>query len=169
MQSWTNNYKEARVHHIVDSTSDHFALLISNSVAYQQPRRRRFHFEVMWTKKEECMDIIEAAWRNSTNQNNPRGMAKILNQCAAELSRWNMSTFGWVPKQIRIKKKAQSDMVVMDRNGSLGGEINQLRKEINDLLDSEEIMWLQRAKVQWLGLGDRNTKYFHSKASEREE
>ena len=58
-------------------------------------------------------------------------------------------------------------MVAMDRNGSLGGEINQLRKEINDLLDSEEIMWQQRAKVQWLGLGDRNTKYFHSKASER--
>ena len=88
MQSWIDNYKEARVHHIVDSTSDHFALLISDFVAYQMPRRRRFHFEAMWTKKEECRDIIEAAWRNST----------------------------------------------------LGGEINQLRKEINDLLDSEEIM-----------------------------
>ena len=48
-----------------------------------------------------------------------------------------MSTFGLVPKQIQIKKK---DMVAMNRNGSLGGEINQLRKEINDLLDSEEIM-----------------------------
>ena len=70
-------------------------------------------------------------------------------------------------KQIWIKKKALSNMVAMDRNGSLGGEINQLRKEINDLLNSEEIMWQQRAKVQWLGLGDRNTKNFHSKASER--
>ena len=58
-------------------------------------------------------------------------------------------------------------MVARDINGSLGREINNLRREINDLLDSEEIMWQQRAKVQWLGLGDRNTKYFHSKASER--
>ena len=58
-------------------------------------------------------------------------------------------------------------MVQRDRNGSLGREINALRKEINDLLDSEEAMWQQRSRVQWLGLGDRNTKYFHSKASER--
>ena len=26
-------------------------------------------------------------------------------------------------------------------NGSLGGEINMLRKEINELLNSEEIKW----------------------------
>lgn len=50
-----------------------------------------------------------------------------------------------------------------------GREINVLQREINDLLDSEETMWQQRSKVQWLGLGDHNTKYFHFKASEREE
>ena len=42
-----------------------------------------------------------------------------------------------------------------------------LRKGINDLLDSEELIWQQRSKVQWLGLEDCNTKYFHSKASKR--
>lgn len=58
-------------------------------------------------------------------------------------------------------------MVLRDKDGRLGKEINKLRKELNDLLDSEEIMWQQRAKVQWLTLGDHNTKFFHSKASER--
>ena len=58
-------------------------------------------------------------------------------------------------------------MVCRDRNGSLGGEINILRNKINELLDSEEIKWHQRSKVQWLGLGDRNTNYFHTRASDR--
>lgn len=58
-------------------------------------------------------------------------------------------------------------MVQRDRDGCMGREINELQKEINDLLENKEIMWQQRSRVQWLGLGDHNTKYFHSKASER--
>ena len=51
--------------------------------------------------------------------------------------------------------------------GQNGAEINRLRKEINILLDDEELWWQQRSTVQWLGEGDRNTKYFHYRASER--
>ena len=72
-----------------------------------------------------------------------------------------------VPRQIQKKRKTLSTLVLRDRDGSRGNKINTLRQEINDLLDSEEIIWQQRSKVQWMGLGDHNTKYFHSKASER--
>ena len=65
------------------------------------------------------------------------------------------------------KRETLSTLVLRDKDGSLGSEINIIRKEINDLLDSEEIMWHQRSRVQWLGLGDRNTKYFHTRALER--
>ena len=75
--------------------------------------------------------------------------------------------FGHVPKLIQNKQKTLNALVLRDRDGSLGSEINSVRKEINDLLDSEEIMWHQQSRMQWMMLGDRNTRYFHSKALDR--
>ena len=49
----------------------------------------------------------------------------------------------------------------------MGAEINQLRKEINDLLDNEETIWHQRSKVHWYREGDKNTKFFHARAFDR--
>ena len=43
-------------------------------------------------------------------------------------------------------------------------EIRRVTDSMNELLYREEMMWLQRARLSWLKEGDRNTKYFHSKA-----
>ncbi|XP_075650072.1 uncharacterized protein LOC142620611 [Castanea sativa] len=61
MNDWVDKFGEVRVNHLVESTSDHCALFISDPQAPKQPRARHFHFEAMWTKCEESKDIIEAA------------------------------------------------------------------------------------------------------------
>ena len=166
-KEWCDHYKDMRVHHLVESTSDHCALLITDSSVSQWPRKRRFKFEAMWTRRDDYRDIIRAVWNDSVNLYNPNGMVMGLRQCVDDLSRWNRSVFGLVPRQIQNKRKALNDLVLRDHDGCNGYEINKLRKEINDLLDCEEIRWQQRSKVNWMSLGDRNTKYFHTKASGR--
>jgi hypothetical protein len=42
-----------------------------------------------------------------------------------------------------------------------------LLREMDEFLYREEILWMQRSRVAWLREGDRNTKYFHRKASWR--
>ena len=117
-------------------------------------------------EKKECKDIIKNAWGGGClHRGTPDSISSSLQSCAAELEKWNKAMFGYVPKQIQSKRKALNELTLQDRDGVLGKEINSLRKEINDLFDCEETRWHQRSRVFWYGQGDRNTKFFHSKAS----
>ena len=48
-----------------------------------------------------------------------------------------------------------------------GEEIRSVRKELSSWLDTEEVMWQQRSRNMYLVAGDRNTRFFHVKASNR--
>lgn len=42
-----------------------------------------------------------------------------------------------------------------------------MKLQLESKLDKEEVLWKQRAKIQWLVEGDRNTNFFHSQATAR--
>ena len=69
----------------------------------------------------------------------PEGVMANLCSCAAELSKWSSNVFGQIPKKIQAKRNELNSLTLQDKDGALSSEINCLRREINDLLDDEEI------------------------------
>ena len=43
----------------------------------------------------------------------------------------------------------------------LNFKVQELKKEIIDLVNKENRMWFQRSKVLWAVNGDKNSKFFH--------
>lgn len=97
----------------------------------------------MWVKRADCREIIESAWNSSSLSTTPEGVATNLQRYACDLVAWNKNMVGNISKKITEKRKTLNSLTTQDYGGSLGSEINQIRREINDLIDSEETIWHQ--------------------------
>ena len=83
---WIVKFEGMRVYHLVDSTSDHCALLLTTSPPHRSSHVKRFHFEALWTKNEDRREIIESSWGMGFDLSTLEGMIENLKLCAFELS-----------------------------------------------------------------------------------
>ena len=138
---WLEFFKNPKVHHLAKSTFDHCILAISDSSPQVHRGKRRFHFEATWAKRDDCREIIDSTWNSGSLSTTPEDISSNLQKCAMALTSWNQRVVGNTPKKIQEKRKLLNVLTTNDQQGHLGAEINQLKQEINDLLDSEETMW----------------------------
>ena len=166
---WYLKNPNAIVQHIFESSSDHFALIVRLEGRRRQRGRPRFHFEAMWTRSDGCRKVIEHTWRSTSNVEGTNNLNARLQQCATELTTWNKKEFGNVTRQMAEQRGRLQVLIQEEDRGSqtVAAEINIVRRQLNELMAREEHMWRQRARVQWLTEGDKNTRYFHVKASQR--
>ena len=124
----------------------------------QRHSQKQFLFEATWTRHEKCQEIIQEAWKSQLGVHSPIELIGGLKECADNLTKWSQNDLGFYSKKIQGKRKLLQEAVQAVRDRSKAEEIDSLRREINELLDEEEIRWNQRSRVDWLKLGDRNTQ-----------
>lgn len=143
--------------------SDHKALLFSPSGPEDRARGGSgFRYEIMSERDANLGTEIEKAWL-WRNQGSDLGvLAANLKEMASSLKAWSRENVGHVSREIErlrsVLDQLEGDDVVGNR-----AEILQVKMNLDELLYREEMMRLQRLRINWLK-GDRNTRYFHGKA-----
>ncbi|KAE8785959.1 hypothetical protein D1007_40298 [Hordeum vulgare] len=90
-----------------------------------------------------------------------------LQLMVAMLSGWGSTTFGSVRMELRKLRSRLGELREDPYRTSPSREEIKVEDRIVELRFREEVMWRQRARIQWLLEGDQNTTFFHQKASGR--
>ena len=144
--------------------SDH--CLIDLSITRRQSQKlakKHFFFKAMWTKEEGCRKIVESAWDPLCVDSGFK-VTDRFKSYQVQFQKWNWKVFGNVHQVLRQKKERLQQLEAQD---SLHEKVQWVKKEINEILIGEEIMWNQRSRALWIKWGDRNTSFFHAIASQR--
>jgi hypothetical protein len=163
---WLMLFPTTKVHHLEGRWSDHKPILVSTE-PMRTPTRKLFRFEEMWTSDAGCEKTIAASWKSMKSGVPMYQVWDKIHACRKGLRRWSYHSFGSMKKQIheveqRLKQAETNSMMGRDHL-----QYKMLQKELHTLLGKEERMWRQRSRSEWLQAGDKNTRYFHCRATQR--
>lgn len=103
--------------------------------------------------------VVQENWRNEES------LPFALSKLAGCLHEWNRRNFvnifvrkRWLQRRLTgVQKKLASSCTP----GLLKLEA-KLSQRLNDTLHQEEILWMQKSRINWFRLGDKNTRFFHT-------
>jgi hypothetical protein len=122
----------------------------------------RFFYEASWAHDESCKEVIQQAWRkNGANGTRWEQLGSKIEGCITALKKWRRTTKNNLQVSIsKLQRRLLQLQSREDRTANL--EVKKIQTDLQGLLDEEEVWWRQRAKEDWLKMGDRNTKYYHA-------
>lgn len=164
--SWESMFDNSRVISVSTTGSDHSPILlemgyIDHQAGFDKKWGRRFHFEEYWSRHDDCKAVITRGCVNGGD------LETNIVECRRQLLGWSKEKFSSQKKLIsdlqnNLEKLKQCRKTLKDYRQVRNAEI-----ELSHALKEHESYWRVRSRITWLKEGDKNTRFFHSKASRR--
>ena len=112
--------------------------------------------------------MVQEGWNKIEGMGSAMANVKErIEGCGRELHAWGASKTHPDTEKIKALQKRIEVLNMGECTEENKTEFLMVNKELDDLLLKEEIFWAQRSQISWLKHGDKNTKFFHSKALQR--
>lgn len=149
--AWCSTQSRTQVFHLPKIGSDHRPIIVDTSPT-ETRGRKLFRYEQLWL--------------TSSNISPMKNWYSNLGKCRSSLQAWSKNTFPNSQEQInRLTNDLEAlyDSDLPDSYDQIAGTIDK----ITILWDRDEMYWKQRSRVNWLHLGDQNTRFFHQTTLQR--
>jgi hypothetical protein len=136
-------------------------LLLRCGLHQRNPGPQPFRFEAAWITHPEYNDIVKTAWGKADSD-----LSRGLHHVQQDSIIFNKERFGNIRrKKEQLERRLNDIQSALERVDSARLVYLQrdLQKEYDLILRQEELHWYQKARDDWIKLGDRNTKFFHTK------
>ena len=164
--AWSSRFPQAVITHLTTPSSDHAPLLLEREETTLARPMKIMRYEEVWERESSLPEVIQEAWTMGADASTLGDINDKMKVTMTKLVSWSKDKIGNVRKKIKDLREKLGEL----RNIGLldtDNEVHSVKKELEEMLHREEIWWKQRSRITWLKEGDRNTRYFHLKASWR--
>lgn len=168
--NWYTAFPNASLENLPIVGSDHGPICLSlrNKPSFSS---FGFKFEAMWLRHPGFSNVVQGAWSNHVTGSPVQKFVTLCHSFKCLARTWNKNVFGDLFNKIKENQEdlqnIQSQLMVNPTDHYLSQRNMELTKISFDLHRSEEIYWAQKARANWLKLGDKNTRFFQMQASIR--
>jgi NADH dehydrogenase/NADH:ubiquinone oxidoreductase subunit G len=152
------------------SKSDHRPILINtelNTDIQQMSRRGPLRFEARWLCEDSVEHIFQTAWNRAKQLHAESSLSERTKQVHDALHQWDKDVLNGPRKKLRELQKDLNEVMSGPLTEDAVAKQKEIQLRMENLLEQEEIYWIQRGRVNWLHHGDQNTAFFHRSATAR--
>ena len=156
---WRIQFTEGSLRNLPKSCSDHCPILISTTGFAPLPASLKpFRFQAAWLNHGKFHEFVKNNWIASAP------IIPFLKTFAHKIQRWNKEEFYNIfrkKSELWARLEGIQKLLAQGHQPHLIKLESKLRKEMESVLNDEEMLWFQKSRLDAIRDGDRNTRYFH--------